>query len=343
MKLYSEIYPEGIDSRFTLKVGNTRVTKTLGILLTNHCNAECSFCCKSSSPRDKRGLEMEENIELINQAKRNGFEQIGFSGGEVMLNFNRLLTLAVECKKLNLSFTIATNGFWAKNKESGRLKLRELKKYGLTLIQASYDESHSEFISKNDFQNLLEIAIDENVFLEIHSSYFDGGKRLKDFFSTELLNKFKIHESPSVKSGRAKELPDKMFVFNSNIPSSKCPLPFQLTVDFDKNIYPCCSVSGFSENIKVGNIDDTSIEKALNNIKDNFYLYFIQRHGFKAILEKLIIEKGIKTPRFLTVCDVCSYVSNNKVILNSFLNEADIIMTNEILEKIDSIENKNCT
>ena len=90
--------------------------------------------------------------EIIKQAAlMPDIKTVGFSGGEVFLQFNILANMIKYASSLGLRTTCTTNGFWATSYDVALEKLTTLKKNGLTKLGLSMDYYHQEFIN---IQNL---------------------------------------------------------------------------------------------------------------------------------------------------------------------------------------------
>nr|WP_299068110.1 radical SAM protein [uncultured Allomuricauda sp.] len=340
--IYNEIYPQGFDLAHSIKIGNSRITKTLGLLITNTCNATCDLCCKFSSPKDKGRIPIEESEKVIHEAKEYGFTQIGFSGGEVMLHYKELLELGKILNNYEMTFTIATNGYWAKDVEIAKKKLNELKSLGLVVILASFDESHSEFIKAETFRNLLIASKECNVEVELHSAYYKNGKKLKDYFTEDFLKDYKVYESPVIRAGRALTRPIEDFEYpDEKLPVGTCPTPLQPTINYDGKVYPCCSVAGFTKNIEIGNIKNDSLFDIMGNIKNDQFLYYIQKFGFSKLLPKIADDLNFELPAFVSVCDACYFVGKNPKVASRIRKEIDLFLQSYLLEFIDNLIEKN--
>lgn len=313
----NQFHPEGIDNAFVINVGNFKVSKSIGFIFTNKCNAKCNFCCNNSSPKGIRGLDTNAILNIIDSAVNFGFRQVGLSGGEAMMRYRDILLIAKKCKSKEITFTLATNGFWARDKAKAIQILSKLKDLGLSRLLASHDEAHAVWVSSQSFENMLCAAKEIDVPVLVSSAYYREGKRLNELISHEALDGVKVYENPVIWAGRAKSEPLSNMQFSDCIPESTCPSPVQITINYDGNAYPCCSVSGFSKHLILGNIKTDSLEDILHALLKKPFLHYIQRRGFSKILGNMTDSKKIELPNVLTACDLCSFVtSSNNVLLN---------------------------
>lgn len=306
--------PEGLRNRKfpTLEVGNFEFISQLNIIIGDKCNAECSFCTNFSSPKGQNRLSDEDINKLIIEAKESGIKRIGFSGGEPFLFRKTLINACKLCKDLNLPFIIATNCFWAKNIKLTFATLSELKGLGLVKLQVSYDEEHSRFVEPGRIANTLEIAKTLKISTILNSVYVDGGKRLRDIVKIQDFPELVIDEQPVVNVGRA--LDSKIIVKSGRSAGglrdtlSNCPVLLQLTVNFDGEIFPCCSVGGFSKHLSLGNIKDNNLRSALRNMFSKVSILFLQKYDTTHVANSIYEEEG---KSFDSICELCHYLHSS--------------------------------
>jgi MoaA/NifB/PqqE/SkfB family radical SAM enzyme len=315
----------------TLEVGNFEFISQLNIIIGDKCNAECSFCTNFSSPKGRKRLTDDDISNLIIEAKNSGIKRIGFSGGEPFLFRETLLDACKLCKELNMHFVIATNCFWAKNREKTLATLAELKKLGLVKLQISYDEEHSRFVEAARIANTLEIAKTLKISTILNSVYISGGKRLSDIIKVQNFPELVIDEQPVVNVGRA--LDSKIIVKSgrdANILSptlSNCPKLLQLTVNFDGEIYPCCSVGGFSKHLSLGNIKDNKLGSAFRNMFSKVSILFLQKFDTMILANAIYAEEG---KSFNSICELCHHVHSSDQRYENITEFAE----REILERM---------
>jgi hypothetical protein len=122
-----------------------------GILLSYKCTTSCKHCMYACSPRWPADWISEEDAARVlsqlaaKMRDRYPFpgrvgvnEGIHFTGGEPFLNFDLLLRLVETAERLGIPSTfVETNGFWCREAETTREKLRALKDAGLDGILLS--------------------------------------------------------------------------------------------------------------------------------------------------------------------------------------------------------------
>ena len=83
--------------------------RKLHFYLTNFCNIRCPHCYMFAGKKSKRELSFDEIISTLRNYKKNGGEQVTFSGGELTTrkDFCEIIEYA---SKLNLEILLLTNG-----------------------------------------------------------------------------------------------------------------------------------------------------------------------------------------------------------------------------------------
>ena len=120
--------------------------KTLSIMLTYACPAECTNCGTSSSPRDKNNLNLDVALSGIEQAKALDFANVVFTGGEATLRWKDLLLAIRHADELGLPTRLVTNAHWARTPEIASALLDELLQAGLKEINFSTGDQHVRFV-----------------------------------------------------------------------------------------------------------------------------------------------------------------------------------------------------
>jgi len=128
--------------------------------------------------------------------------------------------------------------------------------------------------------------------------------------------------------------------FSESMPNDVCPSPFQIIVNYDGSIYPCCSVSGFSKHLSLGNITSSSLEQALEIMLKKPFLYYIQRRGFSELLSVLENEGKFTVPKTLITCDLCAFVTSNDDVFKVFNERSIEITINHILGVLNDNEKR---
>src|SRR3954447_17880862 len=105
--------------------------RTLCVMPTFRCTAECTHCGTLSSPREGTWLGEAEMSSAIDQAAELGYAKVVFTGGEPMLAGGRLVRGVRRAAERGMWVRVVTNGFWASSDAAAERKLAELVGAGL--------------------------------------------------------------------------------------------------------------------------------------------------------------------------------------------------------------------
>jgi organic radical activating enzyme len=121
-------------------------SKTLALMLTYACPAECRNCGTSSSPVDKNRLNLQAALSGIEQAKALDFSNVVFTGGESTLRWQDLLEGIRHANRRDLPTRLVTNAHWATSVARASDLVGELIDCGLDEINFSTGDEHVRFI-----------------------------------------------------------------------------------------------------------------------------------------------------------------------------------------------------
>ena len=95
--------------------GVFRGPRTLSVMPTFRCVANCTSCGTLSNPNDKTKLAFPTIKKCIIQAKRSNFANIVFTGGEATLCWKNLLKAIKETKKHGMMTRLSNQRSLGKN------------------------------------------------------------------------------------------------------------------------------------------------------------------------------------------------------------------------------------
>lgn len=283
---------------------------TVGISLTNKCTAKCSICCLNSTPESDEVINLEIVERYILSTKNiTQIKAIGFSGGEVFLEYDKLKYLMQVASSVGKVSTIITNCLWATSYDIACEKVKELKECGLSNLGISYDEFHSKYIEIIKIKNVIRAAKDLGIPIEVQVVM------TKNSNQEILLSKLgedvaglKLSFLPCFPAGRAKDnIKDEEYVRSFSSAHRYCAKSGIFDVDVKGNIWPCCSVSVQETILKLGNIKELDVKGSLKRIQNNRILYLLRNYGFD-YFNKIAEEKlGMKVPeKVIHSCELCS-------------------------------------
>jgi len=185
----------------------TGISRIVQIHATRRCNLRCSHCYSVSGPEERTELNSALLINAINTARDNGFNVVGFSGGEPLVykDLTKVLDAARERKMVT---TVTTNGMMLTKRNVSRLKGRA------NLIAISIDgrpESHNRIrnhpqafskMSKN-LENLRDAEIPFGFIFTLTQHNLDELEWITEFAIEEGARLLQVHPLENV--GRARE------------------------------------------------------------------------------------------------------------------------------------------
>src|SRR5258707_4251089 len=120
--------------------------RTLSLMPTYACPAHCKHCGTLSSPSDRNSIPLETMLSAIDQAKKLGFLNIVFTGGEATLRWVELVEAISYANRLQLPTRLVTNAHWATNEQEATHRVRDLVDAGLKEINYSTGDEHLKYI-----------------------------------------------------------------------------------------------------------------------------------------------------------------------------------------------------
>lgn len=123
-----------------------RGAKTLSLMPTFRCTAECADCGTYSSPQERTTLDRGAMLAAIAEAKELGFAVVVFTGGEATLRRGDLLAGIAAATELGLPTRVVSNAYWARTPEKAGRVLDQLAGAGLSEINYSTGDEHVRFV-----------------------------------------------------------------------------------------------------------------------------------------------------------------------------------------------------
>ena len=267
--------------------------------------------------------------QLVGQAKSLGFNRIGFSGGEPFLYREFLLELTEIAESESLNFVIATNGYWGKDATDAHNLVKLLYKRGLTKLQISYDAEHAKFVKEGAIYNVLNACADIGVPVILYSAYYPGERKVNEILDLSSYVNIEVNEGEVLRVGRAKGNVLKFVGGRQSISSiGFCPKILQMTVNFDGEIYPCCSVGGFSPGISVGNLSLNRLGDLSKRILEKTFISFLQNHDATWMAQEIQRDVGATCN---SVCELCNVINSDKGLLKKYSAIAEEVMLETFL------------
>jgi len=291
-------------------------------LISYKCTNECKHCALLGSPnQDKITIELEDVKSYLEDLTSNYIvEEVGFFGGEPLLNLNLLVSLIEEVKRFDITkIGLPTNGYWGKSDLIAKKYALKLKEAGLYRIGFSVDAFHQEFISLDVVRRAIKAAHEVGIeWIGLMPKYL-GPENEKNLFNeqtksmTDVLSKefefCEIINSEVIVTGRATQELSKYYSMNT-IPSDKCLILKTPLFSIDPNGW----VSHQScHGICIGNAKKKSLSEIIsehNYRKHPIIGKLVAKGGPKNLLE-IAIEKGYKPQNgYADKCHLCFCARN---------------------------------
>jgi hypothetical protein len=143
----------------------------VGLFVTLRCTISCRHCMVRSGPYRMEEVDLEEATGWLHEiATHSGgyVKSIGFTGGEPFCCWDKLLKLTGSARKLDLTYTVMTNGFWAESKQKARNMLAELRPSD---VSVSTDVFHVKHIPLGNVKRVFGACQDLGIGCDITLTY----------------------------------------------------------------------------------------------------------------------------------------------------------------------------
>jgi MoaA/NifB/PqqE/SkfB family radical SAM enzyme len=280
--------------------GHDLIPPEIVIYLTGTCRrADCRHCIiKDNFSGEKISFTLLEKV--FNEMNQLEIPFVSFTGGEPF-EYEWGLENAIRLARKNNLFInqIITNASFAGNIDNAVSEIKKLKKSGFEAIKIkekwlvpcltiSMDREHQRFIYPENVKNLIEAArtiFGEYLEITVNYTLFDETKE----YALERypwLRNIDVEFSRICYEGRAKNLKRKeMFEIEDGLKRWNSPCnPYSKSWPCVPAIFPngeinFCCYFGLDGSLSLGNIRDTTIEHALNNINKSPVLISLYRYG----------------------------------------------------------------
>ncbi len=311
--------------RVDKKMSNNTTKKAINFLsfLTSYkCTNECKHCALLASPnQDDIKIEFGDLKRYLEDITSNYIvQEVGFFGGEPLLNFDLLISFIEEVKKYDIpKIGLPTNGYWGKKDSIAKEYALKLKKAGLNSIGFSVDAFHQEFIPLDDVKNAVRACHEAGIEIIYLISQNLGGPGAKNTFNektkeiTDILSDefdyYQLITGDLQVKGRAANHLTEYFSMET-IPSDKC-LIFKVPMFMiDPNgwvFHQLC------QGITIGNAKKKPLSEIISefNYRKHPIIGKVVAKGGPQNLLEMAIEKGYKPlSGYADKCHICSSARN---------------------------------
>ncbi|MCK4428810.1 MAG: radical SAM protein [Candidatus Aenigmarchaeota archaeon] len=262
------------------------------LLMTLKCNAKCRHCYINAGPKRTESMDLEDMEYVVDQAVDSNVDRIVFTGGEPMLEKDKLLETVkyANNKKKETGYPknigLQTNAFWAINDKETKKVLRELTKAGVNEIQLDTDEFHKKFIPEDRPYRASQIA--KKFMRKVYSHDYGKKRRIAPI-------------------GRAKTLPKKKQFPEDCYLSSMPHLANSVFINPMGEVYPCC----WQVTKSMGNILETPLKEIVEKAdEDPAFQKLYKTEGIKELADSLGIDSEYSKEKIEDIgeCGYCEEV-----------------------------------
>jgi MoaA/NifB/PqqE/SkfB family radical SAM enzyme len=253
---------------------------------TMKCPLACDYCCYSCGPLRTETMPIELALSVIEQAAAlEVFHEAGFTGGDPMVLFDDMVILAQKMSDVGLPFSMISACDWATDNSITRKKLSTLANLGMNVFTISQDASHEKFVSLDHIKRAADQCLDLGVRLVLCGSNYEDTVRLEeklpDYVGDARVSFVNRIVLPGVGRSKGKKISKDMFPNVDPIGTNSCykRTYHDVTVFWDGEVYPCCSVyNRETPGISYGNLYDSPLEEVWDRIEGSLMLQTI-KHG----------------------------------------------------------------
>jgi len=313
---------------------------SLGLHITDSCNARCSHCAFGCGPEIKGSMELEEAKRYVADAKALDAEIVCVTGGEPMLYPDLVEKIISECGRLSFSeIWLFTNGFWARDVSKARATVERLKGLGLTKIFTSIDVFHQSYVPVESVKNAIEASLECSLEVSVDARFIGEPDEENEFNSAtrsyleslgNLLSKVEVVKAQPMFVGRAAESITKHVKMKplSKILNDRClgawaggtlESPFGVDVDELGFVTVCPGLS-------IGNAHGVSLKKIVEGYDFREFAVIAALHddGVEG-LTKLASKNGfVPKKAYVNGCHLCY---ESRKFLRNIFPEAFTLLT----------------
>lgn len=300
------------------------------IVLTRRCNAACAHCSSGCGPDQTAALGRDEIFRLMRDAARLAGEPVRFAltGGEPFLDFDLLLDIAREARRLGGTATCVTNAYWAANDARARDLLGRLKAAGLTILAVSTSPFHERFVRRERVARALRIA--RELGFDITLKYV----RARSDDRTPQMVRDWAHEAgagevqdialmPYLRPGAS--LPAGEFALGRELPAGPCP-GAAMTLREDGMIMACCTPGAEGDAFALGHARSRPLAEIKARFDHSGWLRLLRERGpawFAGQAHAHGLGHRLRAG-YTDACDLCAHMAGDGELhaLNRRLGEA---------------------
>lgn len=306
------------------------------ILVLNYtmtCPLACDYCCYSCGPRRVETMNLDFAMNIVEQAIDLGvFSEFGFTGGEPLVYYDDILALTARMRRAQVPFSMISACDWATDSRSARHVLDPLVANGMSVFTISHDPSHERWVSRDNVRRVADIVLGTDVHLVLCGSFEDPAADLRMIFP-----EYADRENVSFVTRVVLPTPGRAHhrgITPSYYPGVEMNTPdccykriyHDVTVFWDGEVYPCCSVYNRSTPaLSFGNLYNEPLNKVWDKIESSYFLRTMKWNGLHALEAELLQAnpnlKGLLPDENASVgpCDRCAMLLKSEQVAQAIL------------------------
>lgn len=275
--------------------------RTLSVMPTYKCTAECTHCGTLSSRSEQTWLGLDKMLLAIDQAAAQGdYRVVVFTGGEPTLAGKDLFTAIRRAHEYGLSTRIVSNAYWASTALQAERMITKLVDAGLKEINFSTGDQHARFVPLDNVVRataaaaasplsaivvMVETVLERNITAQVLEAREDFAAIRKNFPRKRL----EVLESPwmPLEPMNTSTYRDGATVNRDNIATrTGCNSILSTTaVQADGRIGACCGLGMRTvPELQIGRVGQTTIAEADQSAADDVLKRWIRVEGPERIL-----------------------------------------------------------
>lgn len=312
-----------------IAIQSYQMKKNLSILYTNKCPIECRHCSVDAGPLRDTKLSPENILPHLSEFHDFGIREIRFTGGEPLLFIDELKEIAGECRQIGWSQVVFSNGFWASTIDSANQYALQLREMGIGKVVLSTSIFHAEYVPLKNIRTAVDALKSAGVQTSI--LVMRHHEKTPEYYSIVLnvkLTGVYYEYYKFVPEGRGKRLSNEKIYKEEtkHVLNTPCPLQAQTHINFNGDVFPCCTVSQTPLETKdffhLGNILKDKTEDILKKKQHKIFNVLASEGpgGIYRQVESELKAGGFKlSENYYGVCMLCKELLGSK-------NNLDIIV-----------------
>ncbi|SER19265.1 Radical SAM superfamily protein [Solimonas aquatica] len=293
----------------------------ISFALTSRCNARCVHCASSCGPHRDTWLEVQEVKRLITEAaalSTGDALRVDFTGGEVFLDFDRLLDLVRFASQLGAEVGCVSNAYWATSDASASDKLRRLEQAGLSTLAISTSRFHQAFVPLSRVERAVRLARATGLLTELKVIFTQdeaGTQGAALQWSKAIPAAVHIHSPilPYLSTGQT--LPEASYPRMPGLPREVCPGQ-SLAISENGMAYSCATPGADHDFLSLGDSRAIALAELQHRLQQGAKQRLLREHGPAYFAGAAILAGDGQHLReaYANACDLCLHIAHTDVL-----------------------------